>query len=169
MTATYQARERALRALKLADGARGTTPERARAILGRTDELLRDGAWLADAGGSAHLYARALALEARAGARLDAGDPRRAIELSFEARDALGQGLAKADRPVQRAAVERELATSGAALDRMRPRVGDDAERRRRFGRAEDHQRRAQEHLGAGKFAAALAELRAARDELSRL
>jgi hypothetical protein len=52
-TATYQARERALRALRLADGARGMTPERAQSILSRTDELLGDGSWLAEGGASA--------------------------------------------------------------------------------------------------------------------
>jgi hypothetical protein len=168
-TATYQARERALRALKLADGARATTPDRASAILARTDDLIRDGAWLEEGGASASHYRRAVALEGRARTRLDAGDARRAIDLSFEARDALTVGFTKADKPVQGAAVERELLANGAALDQVRPRVGDDVERRKRFDRAEDHQRRAQEHFGAGRFAAALAELRASRDELSRL
>jgi hypothetical protein len=168
-TATYQARERALRALKLADGARAVTPDRASAILQRTDDLIRDGAWLAESGASASHNRRAVALEGRARTRVDAGDSRRAMELSFEARDALSVGFAKADKPVQGAAVEREIAANGAALDQARPRVGDDAGRKKRFESAENHQRRAQEHFGAGRFAAALAEVRASRDELSRL
>ena len=168
-TATYQARERALRALRLSDGARGMTPERALSILSRTDDLLGDGSWLAEGGASASYLTRALSIQARARTRLDAGDSRRAIELSFQARDVLGQGLAKADRPVRKAAVERKLSANGAALDAVRLRVGDDAERRRRFEHAEEHQRRAQEHFGAGRFAAALSELRASKDDLAKL
>jgi hypothetical protein len=168
-TATYQARERALRALKLADGARAVTPDRASAILQRTDDLIRVGAWLAEGGASSGHYHRAVSLETRARTRLDAGDSRRAIELSFESRDALSTGFARADHPVKGAAVERELTANGAALDLARTKVGDDPERKKRFDRAEDHQRRAQEHFGAGRFAAALAELRASKDELGRL
>jgi hypothetical protein len=40
---------------------------------------------------------------------------------------------------------------------------------RRRFQHAEEHQRRAQEHFGAGRFAAALSELRASKDDLAKL
>jgi hypothetical protein len=169
MTATYQARERAMRALRLAEGTRGATPERARTILGRTDELLREAAWLEGAGASASSYRRALELEARASARLTAGDARRAIDLSLEARDVLAQGLARADRPVERAVVERALSANAAVLEQARLRIGDDADRRRRLDRAEDHHRRAQDHLREGRFAPALAEIRASKDDLSRL
>lgn len=169
MTATYQARERAMRALRLADGTRGATPERARAILDRTDDLLRDGAWLESAGASASFYGRAVSIQARATARMSAGDARRAVDLSLQSRDVLAQGLAKADRPVERAVVERELTANAAALDRARLKIGDDPERRRRLDKAEDHQRRAQDHFREGRFAPALAELRASKDELSRL
>ena len=169
MSATYQARERALGALRLADGGRGTTPERARAILERTDDLLREGAWLADAGKSAQPYQRALSTQERARARLSTGDAPRAIELSFQSREAMGVAYARADRPVERAAVERGLAAQADALERARRRIGDDPERRKALDRAEDHHRRAQEHFQKGRFAQALMELRASKDDLSRL
>lgn len=169
MSATYQARERGMRALRLADGTRGASPERARAILDRTDDLLREAAWLEGAGASASLYQRALGIEARARTRLSAGDARRAVDLSLEAREVLSRGLGKADRPVERAVVERGIATNAATLERARQRIGGDAERRRRLDRAEEHQRRAQDHLREGRLAPALAELRASKDDLSRL
>jgi hypothetical protein len=169
LNGTYQARERALAALRSADGGHGATPERARTILERTDDLLGDGAWLADAGASAMPYARARTLEDQAHRRLDAGDPRGAIEFSQKSRDALSKAFARADRPVQRAAVERELAANANALDQAREQAGSDAERLKRVVRAEEHHRRAQDHLREGRFAAALSELRASRDELSRL
>ncbi len=169
LSGTYQAREHALSALRLAEGTRGGTLEGARSILERTDDLLRDGAWLADAGASAAPYARAVALEGRAHARLDAGDAAHASAFALRARDALTQALGHADRPLQRAFVERELAANANALEQARGRIGDDADRRRRFERAEDHQRRAQDHLREGRFAPALSELRASKDDLSRL
>ncbi|MEP7027656.1 MAG: hypothetical protein ABI960_03585 [Candidatus Eisenbacteria bacterium] len=169
LSGTYQARERALTALRLAEGNRGATPDGARAILERTDDLLRDGAWLADAGASAAPYARAIALQERAHARLDAGDSGRAAALSQAARDALTQAFTRADRPLQRAAVERELSANASALERAHARVGDDAERKRHLDRAEEHHRRAQDHLREGRFAPALSELRASKEALSRL
>lgn len=169
LSGTYQARERALTALRLAEGNRGATPERARAILERTDDLLREGAWLADGGASSAPYARALSMQQRARARLEAGDAGRAFELSQKARDMLAQAFGRADRPVQRAVVERELAANANALEQARLRIGDDADRRHRLERAEEHHRRAQEHLRDGRFAPALTELRASKDDLSRL
>ena len=169
INATFQARERALTALRLSDGTRSATPERARAILERTDELIGDGAWLADAGGSAPPYERARGLQDQAHRRLDAGDARGAIDASQKARDALSKAYARADRPVQRAAVERELAANASALEQARARADDDPELQKTVGRAEEHHRRAQDHLREGRFAAALSELRASRDELGRV
>jgi hypothetical protein len=163
----YEARSRALAALRLAEGARAATPDGARALLERTDDLLKDGAWLADAGASAAPYARALTVQARARARLEAGDTRRAAGLSQKARDALAQAFTRADRPIERAAVERALATNQAALDMARLRPLDDAGRRR-LAQAEQHHLLAQDHLREGRFAPALAELRASRDALGR-
>jgi len=107
MNGTYQARHRALMALRLADSAPpagdrpAPTPDRARAMLELTDDLLKDDGWLSDAGGSAAPYTRALATQARAHARLDAGDARRAVELSRKSREALALAFARADRPIE--------------------------------------------------------------------
>jgi len=167
LTITFQARERALAALRLADGAVLASPERAGALLDRTDDLLRAEAWLADAGASANPYARAIELESRARARLAAGDGRRAVELSLQARDALAKAFGKADRPLGRAAVERELSENATALEMARARADGDSEANDRVQRAEQHHHQAQEHFREGHLALALSELRASREALN--
>jgi len=150
LAATFQARDRGLSALRVADGAALATPERARTMLDRTDDLLRAEAWLADAGASSDPYRRAIDCEARAHARLDSGDVKRAIELSLQARDALAHALGKADRPLGRAAVERQLTDNASALESARVRADDDPAARDHLARAEQHHRQAQEHFRAG-------------------
>jgi hypothetical protein len=98
LSATAQARDRAFRALRLADGGAGATPERARGVLERTDDLLRASAWLADVEPARPAFEKARALEERAWGRLRAGQPGKAVELSLSARDQLGRALERADR-----------------------------------------------------------------------
>jgi hypothetical protein len=167
LTLTFQARDRTLAALRLADSAAMASPERAGSLLDRTDDFLRAEAWLADAGASADPYARSLELETRARARLAAGDGRHAIELSLQSRDALARAFSKADHAIGRAVVERELSDNATALESARAGAPDDPTAKDRIARAEEHHRQAQEHFREGRFALALAELRASREALN--
>jgi hypothetical protein len=98
LSATAQARDRALRALRLADGGLRATPDRARGVLERTDDLLRASAWLADVVTARVAFEKARAIEERAWARYRAGEMGKAMELSLSARDQLGRALERADR-----------------------------------------------------------------------
>jgi hypothetical protein len=168
LIATFQSRERALGALRVADGAVLATPEGARAMLERTDDLLRAEAWLADAGASAGPYGRAIELEGKARGRLDAGDAKRAIELSLGSRDALARAFGKADHPLGRALVERRLSDNASDLETMRAFADDPAERDQ-LARAEEHHHQAQQQFRAGRLALALEELHASREALSHI
>jgi hypothetical protein len=97
LSATTQARDRALRALRLADGGGAQSPERARAVLERTDDLLRASAGLADVPAARAAFERARAMQEQAWGRLRGGDLRRAVTLSFSAREQLGRALERAD------------------------------------------------------------------------
>ena len=97
LSATTQARDHALRALRLADGGGAQSPEKARVVLERTDELLRASAWLADAPRARAAFEQARSTEERAWSRLRAGDARRAVTLSLSAREQLGRALERAD------------------------------------------------------------------------
>jgi hypothetical protein len=167
LTTTFQARERALRALRLAEGAAGTNPARAYEAVARTDELLRDAAWVEGTAEAAVPYGRAIATQGRAHQRLDAGDARLAFDLTMKAREELS--LARADRPADRAAVERELLANAQNLELARTRAGTDAAGSAALERAEDHQKRAQDLFQQGRYAAALSEVRASKDALGRL
>lgn len=98
LSATAQARDRAFRALRLADGGAGAVPDRARSVLERTDDLLRASAWLAEVEPARAAFEKARALEERAWGRLRAGQAGKAVELSLSARDQLGRALERADR-----------------------------------------------------------------------
>jgi len=98
LSATSQARDRAFRALRLADGGAGATPDRARSVLERTDDLLRSSTWVADVDAARAAFEKARALEERAWGRLRAGQAGKAVELSLSARDQLGRALERADR-----------------------------------------------------------------------
>jgi hypothetical protein len=98
LSATAQARDRALRALRLAEDGARATPERARLVLERTDDLLRIASGLADHPVAGPLFARARTTEERAWSRLRAGAPLQAIDLSLSARDQLAQAYERADR-----------------------------------------------------------------------
>lgn len=101
LSATAQARDAALRALRLADeGGRGG-PDRARLVLERTDQLLQAAAWLADVPEARPVYEQARATQERGWDRLRAGDARRAFSLTQSARDQLGRALDRADRSVR--------------------------------------------------------------------
>lgn len=101
LSATTQSRERALRALRIADGSVNAHPERARALLERTQDLLAESAWLAGGGPSAGMYEKALATQARAWERYNALDPARAVALSLRSREQLSDALSRADRASQ--------------------------------------------------------------------
>jgi len=169
LTATFQARDRGLAALRVADGAALASPERAHALLERTDDLLRAEAWLSEAGASSDPYVHAVELESRAHARLDAGEVKRGIELSLQARDALAHAFGKADHPLGRSSVERQLTDNASALESARVKADDDPVARGHLARAEQHHRQAQEHFRAGHLALALAELHASREALSHI
>ena len=98
LSATQQARDRAFRALRLADGGVRASPDRARGVLERTDDLLRASAWLADVESARAAFEKARAIEERAWARYRAGEFGKAMELSLSARDQLGRALERADR-----------------------------------------------------------------------
>ena len=104
LSATAQARDRAFRALRLADGGVAASPDRARGVLERTDDLLRAAAWLADVEAARAAFERARATQERAWERFRAGEPGRAIPLSLGARDQVGRALERADedRPAAR-------------------------------------------------------------------
>lgn len=167
LSATTQARNKSLRALRLADGSVNAHPDRAKAILDRTQDLLAESAWLAQAGASAAPYEKALRTQDRAWERFRALDPARAVDLSLRAREQLGQAFLKAERPVDRAAVETALRANAEALASLRGSMGSanpgDLER------AEAHQRIAQEHFEAGRLAQALAALRQSQEIRARL
>lgn len=170
LSATTQARERAWRALRLADGGQVGGAERSRAVIDRTDELLRDAAWLEGAGDPAAVhYRRAADTQARARDRLETGEPRRAVELSLRAREQIARGLEAAERAPDRETVERALERSAQALATLRGSIGAGDPRRADLERAEDHHRRAQEHFEAGRDAQAMAELRASEELRLRL
>jgi len=171
LTTTFQARERALRALRLAEGGAGANPARAYEAVARTDELLRDAAWVEGTAEAAVPYGRAIATQGRAHQRLDAGDARLAFDLTMKAREELSRALARADRPADRSAVERELLANAQNLELARTRAGTggDASATAALERAEDHQKRAQDLFQQGRYAAALSEVRASKDALGRL
>jgi hypothetical protein len=98
LAATAQARDRAFRALRLADGGAGATPDRARGALERTDDLLRASAWVAEVGPARAAFEQARAMQERAWDRFRAGQAARALQLSLSARDQLGRALERADR-----------------------------------------------------------------------
>ncbi len=98
LTATSQARDRAFRALRLTDGATPGAPDRARAALERTDDLLRASAGMADVPTAQPAFAWARQLQERGWNRLRAGDAARALDLTLAARDELGRALDRADR-----------------------------------------------------------------------
>ncbi len=98
LSASAQARDRALRALRLADEGAAGAPERARTVLERTDELLVAAAWLADDEKGGPLYQRARGIQERAWGRFRAGAPGRAVPLSLSARDQLARAHERADQ-----------------------------------------------------------------------
>ena len=98
LSATSQARDRTFRALRLTDGATPGAPDRARAALERTDDLLRASAEVADAPPARPAFERARQLQDRGWSRLRAGDAAKAIDLTLAARDELGRALDRADR-----------------------------------------------------------------------
>jgi tetratricopeptide (TPR) repeat protein len=170
LSATTQARERAWRALRLAEGTQVGGLERTRALLDRTAELLRDSAWLGGSGDPASThYRRAVEMQDRAYDRLETGEPRRAADLTLRARDQLQKALQAAERAPDREAVERALARDAQALATLSTTLPAGDPRRDALDRAEDHHRRAQEHFQAGRYAQAMAELRAAEEIRLRL
>ena len=98
LSATAQARDRAFRALRLADGGVSATPDRARSVLERSDDLLRASAWVADVDAARPVFERARATQERAWGRFRAGEAGKAMELSLSARDQIGRALERADR-----------------------------------------------------------------------
>jgi len=98
LSATSQARERAFRALRLTDGAAPGVPDRARAALERTDDLLRNSADVGEAPPARPAFEKARQLQERAWNRFRAGDAAKALDLTLAARDALGRALDHADR-----------------------------------------------------------------------
>ena len=168
LSATVQARELALRALRLAEGRVGSNGERARRVLERTDELLRDAAWLAGSGASAREYEAALRIQAQAQARWDAGQAGAAVDLSLKARDRLGRAFAKAERAPDRGAVEAALRANAEALAEARVRGSNDPEKVRLLERAEAHHRRAQALYEQGRVPQAMAELRTSQELVAR-
>ncbi|MGH7725293.1 MAG: hypothetical protein ACREOU_07665 [Candidatus Eiseniibacteriota bacterium] len=169
LSATTQSRERALRALRISDGATNAHPERARALLERTQDLLAESAWLAAGGPAASLYEKALATQARAWERFNSLDPARAVDLSLKARDQLSDALARADRRVDRATVENALLRNAEALAELRASVAGDARAEQQIAGAEARLARAREHLEAGRLAQAMSELRAVEEIRARV
>ncbi len=98
LSATAQARDRAFRALRLADGGVSATPDRARSVLERSDDLLRASAWVADVDAARPAFEKARAIQERAWGRFRAGETGKAMELSLSARDQIGRALERADK-----------------------------------------------------------------------
>ena len=98
LSATAQARDRAFAALRLADGGVRATPERARGVLERTDDLLRSSAWIGEVDAARPAFEKARSIQERAWNRYRSGDPGRAMKLAYDARDQLGRALERADR-----------------------------------------------------------------------
>ena len=169
LSLTQQARERALRALRLAEGTASSNPERARRVLDRTDELLRESAWLEASVSSGHAYDAAVQMQQRARERWDAGQPAAAVEQSLRARGALERALHKADRPAERPAVEKALRTNAEEIADARARAGSDAGAVPLLDLAEDLQRQAQGLYEQGRLAQAMAQLRASMDVVARV
>jgi hypothetical protein len=163
VSVSMQSRERAHSALRLAEGDSRLSPERVRRHLERTRELIRESAWLEEAGErAARTYGLAVRQLEDAEARLEAGDVEGTARQGRRARDLLLQALNQADRPLEMDRVE-------AALERARAAVEDAAgkaaseEQRAAVERARGHLARAEEHLRAERLAPAVADLQAVR------
>ena len=168
LSLTTDARTRATRALRLAEAACGESSDRARRAVERTDQLLDDSAWLADAGDkAAQAYDAARKEQRRAEKQLDDGRYAAALDLTLRSRDQLVRALNRADRPLGREAVAQAVTRSQELLDRARLAARTD-EQRTAVDRAAERQRRAQDLLERGRLAASLAEVHAVRTLLER-
>jgi hypothetical protein len=168
LSLTMQARELAMRALRVSEESCGQISDRARRSVERTRQLLDDSAWLAQAGDkSARGYEQAIRLERRAEQQLDSSHFRQALDLSQSARDALVRALNQAERPLARETVAEQVRRSAGRLQDASSRA-DEARERQAVERAGDHQRRAEQMLDRNRLAAALAEVHAVASILER-
>jgi hypothetical protein len=163
LSLSHQARESVRRALQLAEGSTGLSAERVRRQLERTEELIRESAWLESAGPrAAGFYGQAIRTHGQAVERLEAGDVEAATRLGRRSRDLLISALNAADRPLQEEQVRAAVERSREELDGAGQRA--EGERQvRAIENATRHQRRAEEHLAAGRLVRALAEIRGVR------
>ena len=165
---TSQARERAFRALRRSESGEGRKPERATRVVERTEDLLRDAAWLGEGDdAAARAYESALTLLSQARGQLEAGQHRSALRLAQQARDQLVRGLNQADKPLAREQVAAAVERSRNFLERAADRI-ETEQQQESLTRAARHQRKAKEHLKRDRLAACLAEVRAVRNVLER-
>jgi hypothetical protein len=168
LSLTLQSRDRAMRALRLAESAEGRLPDRAVRVVERTDELLADAAWLAGAGErAARAYDHALRTQRQARLRLEAELFPAALRLSRQARERLVRALNEADRPLEREAVVQSLERSRGRVERAKEKASDERQQKA-VQRAHDRLRRAEQHLERDDLAACLTEIRAIRGVLDR-
>ena len=168
LSLTFQARERAMRALRRSESSEESLVDRAGRAVERTDGLLSDSAWLSEAGDNASAtYRSAMQIQTQARDRLDSGQFAAALRLSQRARERLVRALNQADRPLDREAVGDALRKSQERLERVTDRTSGKPEEEA-VARAGMHLRRAADHFERGRLAACLAEIRAVRGVLDR-
>lgn len=163
LSLSHQARESVRRALQLAEGSSGLSPERVRRQLERTEDLIRESAWLESAGPrAAGFYEQAAAMHRQAVERLESGDVEAAARLGRRSRDLLISALNAADRPLQEEQVQSAVERSRAELEAAAGRAEGERQTRA-VDNARRHQIRAEAHLAEGRLVRALAEIRGVR------
>ena len=163
LTLSHQAREGVRRALQLAEGSSGLSPERVRRQLERTEDLIRESVWLESAGPrAAGHYEQAVRTHREAVERLESGDVESAARLGQRSRDLLIRALNAADRPLQEEQVRSAVERSRAELDAAAGRAEGERQTRA-VENATRHQVRAEDHLAKGRLARTLAEIRGVR------
>jgi hypothetical protein len=169
LSLTFQARDRAMRALRLAEGAEGQTPDRAIRAVERTEELLTDAGWLLEAGDkSAEAYSHAMRTQSQARNRLEAEQYPAALRLTRRAREQLVRALNEADRPLEQDAVVQALERTRRHIERAAETASDERQQEA-VEQARNRFRRAEQQLARGDLAACLAEVRAIRGVLERV
>jgi hypothetical protein len=172
LSLTTEARGRATRALRLAEASCGESADRTQRAVERTDQLLEDSAWLADAGSkAARAYDGAMAAQQRARRQLDQGRYPDALDLTLQARDQLVRALSRSDRPLAKDAVAQAVQSSRERLEGVRTSTSTpslDNAKRAALDQASERQRHAEDLLAHGHLASCLAEVHAVRTILER-
>ncbi len=166
---TQLARELAHKALELTRGEPGAGPERVRAALGRTDEVL--GRVTRDLQGDRPpLLEEAYRLQDRAEHHLEEGRPAPALKLTLTARDLAGRAMREAIEGDGAAAVGQEIEATrdflAGAEELARDSGSEEAMALVRKGY--QHLNRAEDHFAGEDYMAARAELKVARRSAER-